>query len=458
MRRLIPAVLFAPLLAWATAPQPADFAWRAPIEAAPASGLARLAVPGEALARSRTPGLADLRVFNASGEPVAFAIRRPAAKSPEPTTTDRLAALPLSRTPAAKGAGGSRQIQVRVAGAQGESVWVQMGGSGNDASVADPLPSVLVDLRQEKRTLAALRIDGELPANTPVRLSAWTSTDLADWEPLPLRGSLYRFEGAAGLDNRTLRLESPRKLDGRYLRLEWDAQAGVRVAGVFGVIASEATRERVIADLPAPAAVEGGLEWAHESAVPAAALALSTPKAGTLVPVRVLGRRDPSRPWTVLAQSVVFRLGAPGSEITNPPVALPGSAPRWLRVEPLRGLPLGEVTARVEYEPVELVFLAATAPLRLAVGRAETPAADVPTDTLLAAAPGGFDALPQARAGSAETRAAAASTAPAWWPRQVSPTTAVLWAVLLVGVLVLAVVAFRLMRQLNRAAPPDAGP
>jgi hypothetical protein len=38
----------------------------------------------------------------------------------------------------------------------------------------------------------------------------------------------------------------------------------------------------------------------------------------------ILGRNDASQPWRLLAQTVVYRLGTPGDEATNPPVALHG--------------------------------------------------------------------------------------------------------------------------------------
>jgi hypothetical protein len=451
---LLAASMIAFAAAAATPVQPGNFSWRAPVDVPAGTALARVALPGDALVQSRSPGLADLRVFNARGEPVAFAVRRPDASAAPPTTTQRLPAYPMSRTPDAKAANG-QQLQVRVAGAQGESVWVQLGGS---APAGDRLPSVLFDLRQEKRPIAALQLDAELPPNTPLPLTASTSADLAEWTPLPLRGSLFRFDGPPELENRTLALPSPQSFEGRYLRLEWTEQPGVRIDGLVAVLGNAPVRERVTAALPSPEPVAGGLEWRVDTAVPLAALALSTAQPGTLVPVRVLGRREPSQPWGELAQTVVFRLGSGAGEATNPPLPLGQAAPRWLRVEPLRGLPLGTLEARVEFEPVEVALLAAGGPLQLAIGRPDTPAGDVPASTLAAAVPGGrLQDLPLARLGAADVRApSAAGAVGSWLPRDVAPTTVALWAVLLAGVLVLAVVAVRLLKQLQRPSP-DGG-
>ncbi|TFZ03782.1 DUF3999 family protein [Ramlibacter humi] len=450
MTRPLLILLLAPAAALAAALSAGDFAWRADIEAPSGGGLARVPLPAEALMQARSAGLADLRVFDTRGEPLPFAMRRPGAAAAAPVAGPELPAHVLTRTRGPSGAGG-RSIQVRVKGAQGESAWVQFGGGGTTAG--EPLQSVLFDVRQEKRAVTALRLQAELPANTPVRLSAFTSTDLADWQPLPLRGSLFRFEGAPELDNRTLALASPQMLQGRYLRLDWET-AGVRVDSAIVLAAGEVPRERVAAALPAPTPVNGGLEWQLPTTVPIAALSLASTKPGTLVPVQVLGRRDPALPWTPIARATVFRLGPAGAENTNPPLTLAGATPRWLRVEALRGLPLGELSAGVEFEPVEVVYLA-SGPSRLAIGRADAPPADVPLATFAAALPGGGpDALPLARLGRIEQRAGEAA-APSWLPRGVTPATAALWSVLLLGVLVLAVVAARLMRQLKAAAPPS---
>jgi hypothetical protein len=442
------SLLLLPGAVLAADPAPADFAWRAPLEA-PAGTLARVTLPGDALMQARSAGLADLRVFDGGNKPVAFAVRRPEAAAAAPVAGNALPAHVLTRERGAGStAGGS--IQVQVKGARGESAWVQFDGA---APAADALPSVLVDLRQEKRAIASLRLQAQLPANTPVRLDAYTSTDLAEWRPLALRGSLFRFEGAPELDNRVLALASPQVLEGRYLRLDWDVP-GVKVESVTVLAAGETPRQRVQAALPAPSAVNNGLEWELPSTVPIAALSLASGQPGTLVPVRVLGRRDTAQPWVALVHGTVFRLGTAPNENTNPPFTLAGATPRWLRVEALRGLPLGELSASVEFEPVELVYLP-NGPAQLAIGRQDTAPADVPLATFAAAMPGGkLEGLPAAKLGTAEVRAAQ-PPAPAWLPRNVAPTTAALWAVLVLGVLVLAFVAARLMRQLKATAPPQ---
>jgi hypothetical protein len=192
-----------------------------------------------------------------------------------------------------------------------------------------------------------------------------------------------------------------------------------------------------------------------------AALALTTPRANTLLPVRILGRNEPSQPWRQLASTVVYRLGVAGSDTTNPPAAVHGVSVRWLRVESGQGSDLSgtKLDASAEFAPVQLVFVVnGSAPYQLAAGRADTPRAALALGVLSSTLGGKkIDELPEAVVG-------AAAVAPAPTPESgffaviqqagVSRRTALLWAVLIAGVLLLGGVAWSLMRQLKAAPPP----
>ena len=97
-----------------------------------------------------------------------------------------------------------------------------------------------------------------------------------------------------------------------------------------------------------------------------------------LVPVRVLGRNDRSQPWTVLANTVVYRLtnlagnGRPAEQV-NGPVELQGTSMREIRIEAdakTAGFAAAPDVA-LQFSPVQVVFLAGgPAPLTLAAGLA----------------------------------------------------------------------------------------
>ena len=407
-----------------TPPRPVEFAWRAQLELPVGTSLARVSLPAQALLQLQSSDARDVRVFNAAGEPVPFAFAAQPLVAPATQRTRSYSAHPLYH-PAPGAAPGKGSVQVRVGDAdQARSVWVQINGArantgtgtGTDSAAMPPaatrLNAAIFATQAEKQQVTSLTVQAQLPANAPVRVSASTSADLAQWTAVPLRGRLYRFDGAPGLVNDTLELEQPLALEGRYLRLEWEGQEGVSVSSITGVVAAPAMAQRVRAALAPPVTqADAGLEWPLTFRAPIAALALSTPLTNSLLPVRILGRSEAAAPWRELGRTVVYRLGSGAGETTNPPLLLPGASVRWLRVEATQGMPLGRqaLAASVEFTPLQLVFLASgSGPFELAAGRPDTAAASLAAGVLAAAAPGKFEDLPKARIGAVAVRPVAA--------------------------------------------------
>ena len=107
-------------LCQAGAPAPSDFAWRAPLQLPAGAGMARVTLPGDALVRLQSSDARDLRVFNAAGEPVAFALM-PTPKPPAAAaaTTGSYAALPLySPASGMQQPKGSTQVRIEEPGGQ----------------------------------------------------------------------------------------------------------------------------------------------------------------------------------------------------------------------------------------------------------------------------------------------------------------------------------------------------
>lgn len=461
IRRSQFAALAATLLATTLHAQelaPAQFAWRAPLDTAAHQGLVRVGVPAEALARLQSPSADDLRVFDAQGRPVPFALAAPpASAAPARLSTRHFTALPLHAADAgARPPAGS--VQVRVANAGGPTVWVDLQAPAAAASsaAARRLPAALFDTRGVKDSVTTLVVTAQVPANVPVHFSVSTSPDLANWTPVAATGRIFRFDGEGAPANQLLELREPLRLEGRYLRLDWAGQDGVVVEGITGVLPAVRPSPPAPATTLAEPQADGPAvrQWQLPFATPIAQLELGTSQANTLVPVRILGRNQPSEPWQPLGHTVVYRLGAPGQESTNPPAWLARPSMRWLRVEATHGARLEGVplTARVQFKPLDLVFVAGTAgPYVVAAGRPDTPAAALPLGMLAAASQVQVDALPAARLGEATTSPLATPSAvAAWLPANVDARTAGLWAVLVVGVLVLGAVAWSLLKQTRR--------
>lgn len=459
-RHLALALLTATGIAVATDnPGPSAFRWRATLDTGGRQGLVRVPLPAEALAHLQAADAADLRVFDGQGQPVAFALATPprAADAPRQQTAP-VPALPLHAAPAGTPAPrGTLQMRVEQDGQQ-QSVWVQLGDAATgkaEAPATQRLPAALFDTRKLAQPVSALALRARLPANVPVRLTLSTSSDLAGWTSVPVRGRVYRFEGDGAPANDTLELDQPLRLENRYLRVDWSGYEGVDVQAVTGLIAAaEPPRDRPALALPAPAADgPAAVEWPLGFATPVARLEITTTRPNTLVPVRVLGRNQASEPWRLLAQTVVYRLGAAGQESTNAAAVLHQPSVRWLRVEATHGMRLEGVplAARVLFEPVEVVFAAGGAgPYRLVAGRSGTAAAALPLHLLAAAAPTRVEALPAVRIASVQAEVEQALPWQRWLPRGVDGKTAGLWLVLVLGVLLLGAVAWSLLRQVDR--------
>jgi hypothetical protein len=437
---------------------PSAFGWRGTLETAGHTGLVRVAVPADALARLQSSDAADLRVFDGRGRPVAFALSTPAAPSAQARReTGAFPALPLLEAdPGTRLPRGAVQLRIDEKGER-RSLWVQMGEAGATTQVpaARPVQSALFDTRQQKDAVTGFVLRAQVPANTPVRFELSTSPDLANWTPAPAQGRVFRFEGDGAPANDRLELQAPLKLQDRYLRLDWRGQDGVTVQSVTGLLsAAPAAAQRPALALPAPQADgAAALEWELGFATPIAQLELTTARENTIVPVRLLGRNQPSQPWRLLGSTLVYRLGAPGQESTNAPAVLQHPSMRWLRVEATHGARLDGVplTARVLFDPLEVVFPAGAAtPYLLAAGRAATPAAALPIAMLAATQTAPVDTLAVVKVGAVQAGAPAMSRVwSQWLPRGVDAKAAALWLVLGLGVLLLGGVAWALLGQVN---------
>jgi hypothetical protein len=443
------------------APSIDEFAWRGTLALPPGASLVRVAVPVQALLQMHSNTAADLRVFNATGAVVPFALlgRSDLSQVPPAVYTRAYTAYPLfAAHGAAKPVSGAVQVQLD-SGAGQSSAWVRWdtSGAGVPASgaTAQPLQAALFDLRTEEHSLDALALSLELPHNALVPVTVASSADLKDWTPVATKGPLYTFDGPDAPVNSTLEFRQPMVLKGRYLRLSWPGQTGVTMRSLTARVASpQTTPESLRWPLP-PGVVDGNsLSWMLPFATPVAAVHLQAARDNTLVPVRILGRNDAAQPWRTLASSVVYRLDTVGQGNSNPPTPLHGASLRGLRVEAGKGLalPEGGLQATLEFAPLHVAFLASgTGPFTLAAGRAKTQSATVDVSVLGSVSPAKLAELPLATVALVQIQTVSGLDREAshWLPEGVSLRTVLLWVVLGLGVLALGGVAMSLMRQLG---------
>lgn len=440
-------------------PEPSSFAWRATLDTAGRAGLVRVAVPAEALARLQSASASDLRVFDGRGAPVSFAVASAPRPADEPRAhTPSFAALPLRAAgPGERPPVGATRLRLEENG-QRRSLWVQLGpGDARPptSGTPQPLSAALFDTRRQQEPVAGFIVRARIPANVPVRFTLATSADLENWTEVPVQGRVFRFDGEGAPANDRLELQAPLRLADRFLRIAWDGQEGVAVDAVTGLLpARPGERELPGVALAAPSADgDAALEWQLPFATPVARIALATARENTLVPVRLLGRNQPSEPWRLHGTTVVYRLGSAGQESTNAPASLSRPSMRWLRVEATHGARVQDLAlaARVLFDPVEVVFPAgAAAPYVLAAGRAGTRTAALPMSLLASTTGATLDALPLVSIASVQSTPDAGPGALArLLPRGMDTRSAALWLVLLAGVLLLGGVAWSLLRQVS---------
>jgi hypothetical protein len=445
-------------------PAASEFAWRGMVSPVEGASLVRIALPVDALSRLQSARAEDVRVFNSAGQVVPFAVIAASdlARNAPPVQTRAYAALGLVSASSPGTTPQDGRVEVHMGqGADATVVWVQ---TKSKTPAQDPVwPAVLLDMRAERQTLSALQLQGDWPRNTLVHLEVASSDNLRDWSPVAVKGPVFRFDGSDAPAQTALELSQPQSFQGRYLRLSWGAQTGVRLQSATGRVAD--TREpveRLRTDLGA-STPDGAYArvWTLPFATPVQAVYAQAQQDKALIPVRLSGRSDSAQPWRLLASSVVYRLDTVGGGRSNPPQEIPAATLRQLRLEPSNGLPLPPEGLRVwaELAPVQLVFLASgSGPFVVAAGRAATPPVAVDAATLASASATPLQALPvtAVRQLRADLPGAPQLWAASLLPAHVSLRSAVLWAVLLVGVSALGGVAYALLRQLNSGTPQPA--
>lgn len=444
-----------------------SYAIRIPVTAAPDAPLQRLLLPAEALVRLQSAGYADLRIFNAAGQPVPMALAQvPTINSTEEQKV-KLTAYPILGSGASTAAG-LEGLSLRIEERQGRRVVQLNTGGGTATGGPQKVLGALLDVRAVNVPAVRLTLDADLPLGQPVTFNVQASKDLKSWRYVA-DTVLFRADAAApaaSLGDSSLAL-SMVELKDHYLRITWGG-ADVTLRGATLVTSrSTATRERVNATM-APPAMAGPreLSFALPFATPIAALKITPKDGNVLVPLRVLGRNDRNQPWSLLATTVVYRLTTAGKEQASGPVELQGASVREVKIEADAKTP-GFASAPdivLQFEPAQLVFLASgQGPFTLAAGLAGpagAAAAFLPMSSLIPGYKASQEnALPLAKADVSTAEASAGVAGPlvaAQAPGDGVPTrTLVLWGILLAGALALGAMAWVLMKQTRQPPAQD---
>jgi hypothetical protein len=444
VKSLVATILYGLALTAAAAERPDDFAYASPLESDGTLPLRRVDLPAWLYQGVFRADLGDVRVFNGDGELVPHAL----LPRPAPTTsTAPETSLPYFPIKAAAGSA-LDTLDVKIERTPGGTITrVVAARPGKNANQV--MSAYLVDASRFEQPIAALDLDVREPHDGftgSVRVES--SDDLAHWSTLVPQAPVVMLQFAGQrLERKQVEFSAARC---KYLRLSWPMGQPP-----LDLIAVRARPGSVIVEPPrawhavtATPARQGEFEFDLGGQFPLDRLRVELPQDNTVVLAQLLSTRDPTGEWHPVTSAVLYRLRQGDQTVTNPDLATSISHDRYwlLRVDQKGGgIGRGTVTLHAGWVPQTLVFVArGNGPFQLAYGSARALPTAFPIESLV---PGFRSDLPlqasTARALEQRTLKGAAALRPA---RDVRAWT--LWGVLILGVLLLAWMAWRLARQL----------
>lgn len=446
--------LQAPLHAQAL-PSPQDFSASWEIQTQGDSNLYEIELPFAVYQAAHDPQLRDLGVFDGNGEPVPRILRTP--KGPANRSTIRTAALKLFPVLSS----GQQQLQAGKLVFQqsgDETVLTYDGAESGAGTTAERLVTAyVVDVSGLKHRLHQLTL--EWPDSTSpfiVGVHVEGSDDLAGWSSLG-RGSLAELKQDDARIVRSSISLNRRKV--RYLRITWsDAPDDWQLAAASGRY-YENTRTQAVAKTQMTRLVphardteDNGYLFDLGGAPEVTQLQLALPADNTVIRAAVFAKVETSTRWRRVGKQLFYNLTRGQAQIENDPLTLSGMRARYWKVIIETGRPELELAMQIRWQPDRLQFIAqGEPPYELVAGRPEARKEQYPMQAKFGDA-GIFQisrvtgrAVPAVLGSQTVYREAdehGEALAFAWrkWT---------LWLVLIAGVLAVATMAVRLLRQLD---------
>jgi uncharacterized protein DUF3999 len=455
-------ILLLLLAAGAAAAQerPADHAYSAPVEVDGSSSHYRFSIPAPAYRGAARRDLGDMRVFNGAGEPVPYAFA-PRDTQTAPPATQAVRLFPLYGD---LGKGLERSSMRVERTARGSVVNVSIPAAASAAGRT--LLGYVVDASELKAPAQALVLTWHVRDSFSGQARVEGSDDLKVWRAIVANAPILFLEhGGARLERNRVELAGTKA---KYLMLSF--------AGVPREFALKEVRVELRSDTPEPARewlspqgtegkARGELVFDTQGHFPIDRLRLALPQPNTVAEVQFLSRQRSDDPWRLAVATTAYRLGGNGektAEVLNPDIAVPANANRYwlLRVDQKGGgFGAGDVRLDVGWIPHELIFAArGTAPFTLAYGQHNAKPGALPAATVIPRrADGEIAPAKLVKVGAiTEVRKPATSvfSDPLQFLRDLGAHGEgkkwLLWSALVAGVLFLAWMAFRLLRELGK--------
>jgi hypothetical protein len=442
------------LAAAASAADEPAFRYAAPITVSSPGAFVKLPLPAAAYGRSASANLADLRIVDASGERVPFAVLVPRQAEAQTTEQQRDATLyPLPTKPAADGTWAA-PIEVTI---DGDRISVKRAAAGTTTTPVAQSAGWLFDLGERQRDDPApqsLRIAWSGPSEFTATYRFDTSDDLRQWRSGG-SGQLMALASPSGpLTQPTIVLGANA---GRFVRLVWADAASAPLVGGAKVIAAQhgskvldaPTELTLTASTPSTdAAAPRALDFDLGGTLPIAQLELRWARGTQVAPVRLQTRDHGNEPWREWASAVFYRLER-GVEVSmSPPLSINTTA-RYVRVLPdprAAALDAAQTQLVVQAPLASLVFAAqGQPPYTLQAGARVTAPSALPLSSLVPSLDKERERFGSATLGQWSEVSAVARAEQAQQQRAALRPW-LLWSVLLAGVAVLGFMVWRLAK------------
>lgn len=435
----------------------ADYAGSMAMTTLGSESLHRIELPQAVYAGVRYADLRDLRVFNAAQEPLPYALvgEAPVALPPRAVFAPPVFGIPAGAT------GATDQLDVRIEQrADGSVVSIR---NRNPASAnarvvtGSPVAAYIVDATRIDSEIAAVRPEWrEVPASYVGSVRVEASDNLRDWRTLVAGAPLaYLTQGQARLVQDRIEFAPIRS---RYFRLVFSPAA----PALLGLAAEAPSVQREIRRQTLRVAGRTGdkpgeFEFDLGSRAPVDRVRLVVPQSNALAPVRLEARPDARGEWRPVVSTVAYRMVRDGQELASPAVAVaPNASPRWRAVVDQTSGGLGDAAPELEVSwPARgLVFVArGQGPYTLAFGRADATPVRLPLATLVPGYRDGAEgSFPVAEIGPLRTGSPPSTSMLPQFMVDSDLKKVGLWMALVIGVLVLAAMAWRLSRQMKDGA------
>ena len=474
-KAVLAAALLLPLAASSAGAAPASdgpalYAGVAELRVSGKEAVAQLRLPREVYMASRSAQLDDLRIFDRNGQPVSFALRTPRPPADNSVSVSEVAIFPVRGQSTGDSTAASLQVSTS---ADGKVISVKT-NSGAGARPDAQLNALVLDLTGDQTApVHALRLTPPPNiGNYTARIVVEVSTDLKRWEEAG-EAPVSWLRNARQSDLVSDRIELDSAGAYRYARLTWREGAPLEFTRIeaerrSATPAARASDSMVINGVPGrfvndivyPAAValpvhSVSLQFDERNVVAPAAL-------GSYLEIPVLKKGEPARyDFEPHLRATFYRLAQGGKVRTSGEFEIDHRhVAEWV-LRPVTALTPAPAM-RISWEPDTILFLAnGAAPYTLAVGRAGVGSVAGAIDRV---APGFGEAdLARAELATLGAMRSQSVAAPSASEAQLAAAgarsrTVVLWAVLVIGVLAVALMARQLMRQMPNQATSEQPP